>query len=82
MRIRSLGVGAAALAVAALAGPTPGATAGAPVTATASAVKFLSGAGSTLVAPLVAEWAQEFPVFTKWNDSRITALNPGVRLPR
>jgi phosphate transport system substrate-binding protein len=143
----------AALAAGAVAGPASAAT----------PVSSLSGAGSTLVAPLVAEWAEEFPVFygvkinyspvgsqagfnrlstgsvdfaatdspltttqlqacphcgqipwaltaiglgyhvngagnklrlspsvlakiylgqiTKWNDQRITALNPGVKLP-
>jgi phosphate transport system substrate-binding protein len=36
----------------------------APVSASAApTVTSLNGAGSTLVAPLVAEWAQEFPVF-------------------
>jgi phosphate transport system substrate-binding protein len=60
MRVRHLsGTVAAALAAAVLVGSEP---AGA-VTAAAPAVKSLSGAGSTLVAPLVAEWAQEFPVF-------------------
>ena len=34
-----------------------------PTTVTTAPVKSLSGAGSTLVAPLIAEWAQEFPVF-------------------
>ncbi len=57
MRIRHLSrTGVAALAAAGL---SFAGTAG----ATAPAVKSLSGAGSTLVAPLVAEWAQEFPVF-------------------
>jgi phosphate transport system substrate-binding protein len=39
------------------------AAAAVPAATSAPAVKSLSGAGSTLVAPLVAEWAQEFPVF-------------------
>ena len=54
MRIRLWGIGVAALAAAAFGGPAGAAT---------SPVKSLSGAGSTLVAPLVAEWAQEFAVF-------------------
>src|ERR1700760_39898 len=58
MRIRHLSrTGAVTLAAAALTGPATAAGASTPV------VKSLSGAGSTLVAPLVAEWAQEFPVF-------------------
>jgi len=58
MRIRHLlRTSAAALAAAAFAGPATATGAGTPV------VRSLSGAGSTLVAPLVAEWAQEFPVF-------------------
>jgi phosphate transport system substrate-binding protein len=152
-RLSCLGV--AALAATAVAGPASASA--------ATSVTSLNGAGSTLVAPLVAEWAQEFSVFysvninytgvgsqaginrlatgsadfaatdspltttqvqtcphcgqipwaltaiglgyhisgagnklrlspsvlakiylgqiTKWNDHRITALNPGVRLP-
>ncbi len=54
MRIRPSGMAVAALAAAAFA---------APAGAAPSPVRSLSGAGSTLVAPLVAEWAQEFPVF-------------------
>jgi phosphate transport system substrate-binding protein len=154
MRIRLSGIGVAVLVAAAFGGSAGAAT---------SPIKSLSGAGSSLVAPLVAEWAQEFPVFygvdiqyasigsqagldriasgavdfaatdspltaaqrkacpscgqipwtltaigigfhvngagnklrltpsvlakiylgriTKWNDSRITSLNPGVKLP-
>ncbi len=56
MRIRLPGVGVAAVAAAAAMTPPVGA-------ATTVPVKSLSGAGSTLVAPLIAEWAQEFPVF-------------------
>ena len=59
MRIRHLSrTGAAALAAAAFA-----CAAAAQRQAAGATVKSLSGAGSTLVAPLVAEWAQEFPVF-------------------
>jgi phosphate transport system substrate-binding protein len=46
-------LGVAAVAATAVAGPASAAT----------SISSLSGAGSTLVAPLVAEWAQEFPVF-------------------
>ncbi|HTU96707.1 MAG TPA: phosphate ABC transporter substrate-binding protein PstS [Solirubrobacteraceae bacterium] len=59
MRVRHLsGTVAAALAAAVVAAALAG-----PASAATPALKSLSGAGSTLVAPLVAEWGQEFPVF-------------------
>lgn len=64
-RLSSLGVATlAAIACAAVpAAPAAASRGRAAPAAAAAPVTSLSGAGSTLVAPLVAEWAQEYSVF-------------------